>query len=149
MRTSDASRNVRLGYRLAAYTAVLFAVVGFMVLSAATAAANDPQPSEETSNEVGDLLARVLQQAIGWGRWAVIIIVVWRVIKEWKGSQNADFPFMSVGKILLAGAIILYLMSWQGLTTLTEVGSGAGKDLAGIEEGDTVAAASKVFTKHS
>ena len=140
MRTSDASGNIRLGYRLAAYTAVLFAVVGFMVLSAAPAAAQ--------TNEVGKLLARVLQQAINWGRWAVVILVIWQVIKKWKADSDTGFPFKDVGKILLAGVIILYLMSWQGLTTLTQIGSGAEDDLAGIETVSTVSDAKDVFTKH-
>ena len=137
MRTSDASGNIRLGYRLAAYTAVLFAVVGFMVLSAAPAAA------QETA--VAKLLSSAVEQAINWGRWAVIIIVIWRIVKLWKDTKD-EFPFMAAGKIILAGVIILYFMSWQGLRSLTTVGVQAGADLTAVAKTENVP--SGVFTTH-
>ena len=117
------------------------------VLAALTAAAFALFALPAGAQAGRNLIASFVDQAITWARWVVVVLIVWRIVKIWYKEDNKEFKPKKIAGILLAGAVVLYFLSWDGLKTLVNVGGQAEGGIEDAVEVRDVAGADEVFTK--
>ena len=105
---------------------------GYRAGSVCPGLTSEPRGESTLANTVGGALAVALR----WGRFIVAAMVIWRVIKLWQGKDKGgigsggdNVQIKQILLILLAGGLIIGLMSSDTIRLLTNFGTSAEAEL--------------------